>query len=174
MLPPLARLRAFLGVSQRELAHLLNMSHGLLAKIETGQRNTPPLLQAALAQWMLALDLAEGVAGQQAPPADLPGQAWLRKTLARHERECRRLEAAIAAERPRVQAFVQQQQRWAALEQLLPQFPAMDPGGFALLRDRRRLRHTGWLPARLAAEEATLAQLQALVQQLRLLVEGQG
>jgi len=144
--------RAYLGLTQSELAMLLNVSRGTLAMAELGRRDLPPAATVLLAQLLPAL-LAAPPPGSAAPAPLTPGQ---RDELDLRRQAIGREENPLRQQLERVQTrLLQARQRQQAEPVLRAALPPTDT------RAHRKLsRLAEDAEACLRAESATPALLE--------------
>ncbi|MCB2376536.1 helix-turn-helix domain-containing protein [Hymenobacter sp. BT635] len=167
----MARIRAWFGLQQQELALYLGISQQLVHSIESGRQNMGYLVADAMLP--LARQLPEPITQLDEPlPAALPpgSPAPDAGTLDFRRRVCLQRAAKLRAQAGQLARRAHVAQRWQlALPALLPPTDAPDPERAAWL--------TGWLHRRarpLTAEEVTrwrllLAQAGALEAEAALL-----
>ncbi|GAB3829178.1 helix-turn-helix domain-containing protein [Hymenobacter jeollabukensis] len=155
-----AAVRAYLGLSQLELARFLGVTRGQVAHVEAGRKLLGPESRCRLSQLADLLPAPLGLApAEPAAPAPasstLPAAAPLRQRLARCRRRAAQLQQALAQH----EARSQQARRW---EQILPALEAAvaaDAGPGAAGRRQ-------WVAARQAEAHAALAADEAAAELL--------
>ncbi|MDO7876795.1 helix-turn-helix transcriptional regulator [Hymenobacter sp. ASUV-10] len=133
----LARVRAWLGLRQQELALYLGVSPDLVRRIESGERAfTLPVREAVLP--LLPHLPPEGTALDAAPPVALPPATPAPEVAALdlRRRECRQQAARLRLQAEALARQAQVAARWAtALPALLAAVSAADPERATWLRD---------------------------------------
>ncbi|MDO7875290.1 helix-turn-helix transcriptional regulator [Hymenobacter sp. ASUV-10] len=137
---PLARVRAWFGLQQAELALYLGISAPLVHALESGQRPLSLAVQVALLPLQLQLP-APGPAAEEAAVAPLPSPlpptppplppgtpAPDAAALAFRQRQCRHQAAGLLAQADALARQAQVAQRWAAALPALRAALPPDPG----------------------------------------------